>query len=90
MATAVTQKGQVTIPKAVRDAVGLKPGTMVEFGVEHGRAVLQAVPENDAAAREARRTDMARRIANFRANWTPIDLGMTTDEFMATIREPLP
>jgi AbrB family looped-hinge helix DNA binding protein len=30
MATAITVKGQVTIPKSVRDAAGLKPGDKVE------------------------------------------------------------
>jgi AbrB family looped-hinge helix DNA binding protein len=31
MATTVTTKGQVTIPKKVRDFLGIKSGTMVEF-----------------------------------------------------------
>lgn len=30
----VTTKGQVTIPRAVRDEVGIKPGMEVEFGVD--------------------------------------------------------
>lgn len=30
MATTVTIKGQVTLPKAVRDAAGIKPGDQVE------------------------------------------------------------
>src|SRR3954452_25421196 len=30
MTTTITQKGQVTLPKQVRDAVGLKPGDEVE------------------------------------------------------------
>lgn len=31
MASTVTSKGQVTIPKAVRDMLGIKPGSKVEF-----------------------------------------------------------
>ncbi|MBI3978324.1 MAG: AbrB/MazE/SpoVT family DNA-binding domain-containing protein [Chloroflexi bacterium] len=40
MAT-VTSKGQITIPKEVRDALGLVPGSQVEFEIESGRAVLR-------------------------------------------------
>ena len=31
MATKVTQKGQVTIPKPIRDHLGIGPGSKVEF-----------------------------------------------------------
>lgn len=34
MSTTLTSKGQVTIPKAVRDQLHLKPGDRVEFVVE--------------------------------------------------------
>jgi antitoxin PrlF len=41
MATTVTSKGQVTIPKAVRDLLGLKPGHAVTFELAaDGRVVL--------------------------------------------------
>ena len=39
-AARVTSKGQVTVPKAVRDALGLKEGDEVVFRVEGQRAVL--------------------------------------------------
>ena len=32
MATTVTSKGQVTIPKPVRDHLGIGPGSQVAFG----------------------------------------------------------
>jgi AbrB family looped-hinge helix DNA binding protein len=40
----VTSKGQVTIPKAVRDALGLSAGDEVVFRVEGDRAVLARTP----------------------------------------------
>lgn len=40
----VTSKGQVTLPKSVRDALGLKQGDQVLFRVLKGRAVLAKVP----------------------------------------------
>jgi antitoxin PrlF len=37
----VTRKGQVTIPKRVREHLGIEPGTVVEFEVaDDGRIVL--------------------------------------------------
>jgi len=32
MSSTVTSKGQVTIPKAIRQAVGIKPGDTVDIG----------------------------------------------------------
>jgi AbrB family looped-hinge helix DNA binding protein len=37
--SAVSEKGQVTIPKAIRDRLGLKPGTLVEFRAEGGQLI---------------------------------------------------
>lgn len=37
----VTSKGQITIPKAVREALGLTAGSEVEFLIEPGRVVLR-------------------------------------------------
>ena len=43
MGTHLTSKGQVTIPKRLRDHLGLKPGSEVEFVIaEDGRVVLHA------------------------------------------------
>ena len=44
-AARVTSKGQVTVPKAVRDALGLKVGDEVIFRVEGNRAVLARTPD---------------------------------------------
>lgn len=59
MATHLTVKGQVTIPKKVRDALKLTPGSGVEFQVnQSGEVVLhkagpaaRAKPNRFAAAR---------------------------------------
>ena len=45
MATTLTSKGQVTIPKHIRDAMHLKPGSAVEFAVDAaGSVVLKPAP----------------------------------------------
>jgi antitoxin PrlF len=43
-AARVTSKGQITIPKAVRDALGITEGDEVVFRVEQHRAVLARTP----------------------------------------------
>ena len=40
MASKVTSKGQITLPKWVRDALGVKPGGSVEFVLEKGHIHL--------------------------------------------------
>ncbi len=40
MAT-VTSKGQVTLPKRIRDALGIEPGSEVEFELQEGKAILR-------------------------------------------------
>jgi AbrB family looped-hinge helix DNA binding protein len=39
MHTTVADRGQVTIPKALRDRLGIKPGTTLEFSEENGRLI---------------------------------------------------
>lgn len=39
----VTSKGQVTIPKKVRQALGITPGSKVEFDLDRGGARLKLV-----------------------------------------------
>lgn len=43
-AAKLTSKGQVTVPKVVRDALGLEEGDQVLFHVEGDRAVLARTP----------------------------------------------
>jgi AbrB family looped-hinge helix DNA binding protein len=39
--TTVTSKGQVTIPKEIRDQLGLKPSDKVMFSFENGHVTLR-------------------------------------------------
>lgn len=41
MEATVAERGQITLPKAVRDALGLTKGTVLKVEVENGRIVLR-------------------------------------------------
>jgi antitoxin PrlF len=71
----VTEKGQVTIPKELRDAFGIGAGTHVEF-VEHDGAIV--VRKISGAPGRGRR--IAERLRG------RSDVGLTTDEIMALTR----
>jgi len=45
IAARVTSKGQVTVPKPVRDALGIAEGDQVLFRVEGNRAVMARTPD---------------------------------------------
>jgi antitoxin PrlF len=81
----LTSKGQVTIPKPIRDYLGLKPGANVEFGLGgDGRIVLKAEPHVDARTRAGReRQRMEKALAELRGH---AKFGMTTDELMKLTR----
>ena len=52
MAATVTAKGQVTIPKPVRDLLGIGPGSKVDFRrAADGSVVLMRTDENQPATR---------------------------------------
>lgn len=59
----VTSKGQVTIPKVVRDVLGIKPGDEVIFRVEGDRAVLARTPDFLALAGSVRVPAAKRNVA---------------------------
>lgn len=75
-AAKITSKGQVTLPKAVRDALGIKTGDAVVFRVEGNRAVLARTPDFldlagtitvPAAKRNVAWDEVIRRTTNARA-----------------------
>lgn len=41
MKAVVAERGQVTIPKAIRDKLGIRPGMVMEFSIEEGRLVAR-------------------------------------------------
>ncbi len=52
MAVSVTSRGQVTIPKKVRDALGITPGSKVDFNLEGGGARLKLISRQVASSIE--------------------------------------
>ncbi|MDO5696966.1 MAG: AbrB/MazE/SpoVT family DNA-binding domain-containing protein [Dermatophilus congolensis] len=73
----ITEKGQVTIPKSIRDSLGFLPGTEVEFVVtEEGHVRL---------TRSARTTRGRRIVEHLRAHRG--DTPMSTDEILALTRD---
>lgn len=74
--TTVTSKGQVTIPKRVRDASGVKPGKSVVVEYADGKVVIRP-------AVAPGKSDYRKRLEKVRGT---LDLGMTTDEFMKLLR----
>lgn len=71
----VTDKGQVTIPKDLRERFGIGSGAEVEFVVEDDRIILTRI--SDA------RDDVRRLVERMRG---AADGGLSTDEIMALTR----
>ena len=75
MTVTVTSKGQVTIPKQVRDRLGINPGSKVDFEIaEDGRAFLR---------RAGRSRVRPSRFERMRGSATS---GLTTEQIMALTR----
>jgi antitoxin PrlF len=47
MKSIVSEKGQVTIPKALRDRLGIRAGEVLDFEEEKGRLVARKVTARD-------------------------------------------
>ena len=76
--TTLTRKGQVTIPKRLREHLGLKAGAEVEFEViADGRVVV--------LAKGKRKLDKSR-FARLRGSAKGKGLNLSTDEIMALTR----
>lgn len=74
MKSTVSEKGQVTIPKPLRDRLGLRPGDALEFEAEEGRLTARKVVARD-------------RIDEVRGTLT---LDVSVDEFIEELRGPGP
>lgn len=79
MHTTLTSKGQVTIPKRIRDELHLLPGAAVEFSVNAAGEVVLHPPSSVKGTRRQRkdRFDAVRGVADVR--WR-------TDELMKLLR----
>jgi antitoxin PrlF len=74
MTATVTSKGQVTLPKEVRDLLGVGPGSLIDFRrTADGSVVLLKVDKKEAASRFAKWRGSA-------------DAGLSTDLIMALTR----
>jgi AbrB family looped-hinge helix DNA binding protein len=75
MATRVTSKGQVTVPKRVRTLLGIGPGSSVEFELAaDGRVVMTKL-------------DRSKPVSPFEKVRGSLGAGMSTDEIMAFLRD---
>ena len=81
MSTTLTIKGQVTIPKTIRDAMGLTPGTTIDFAVNReGEVVLHKATKVPAARNKRPPVD------RFEAARGKADVAWKTQELMALLR----
>lgn len=76
MAATVTSKGQVTIPKRVRDLLGIRPGSSVDF---------QRTADGDVVLVKVARKPIPSRFARLRGH---AGKGLSTDQIMALTRGP--
>jgi antitoxin PrlF len=68
MAVSVTSKGQVTIPKRVREALGITPGNKVEFDIVSGGVRLKLVKRNVSS-----RIEEGAAILDYKGPRIPVD-----------------
>jgi bifunctional DNA-binding transcriptional regulator/antitoxin component of YhaV-PrlF toxin-antitoxin module len=83
----MTSKGQVTVPKDIRDALGMITGNPVRFEMDGDCARIYKVEP----PRNFDKADFLRRLEKARALFRKSDTmpGVSTDEYMAMIREPV-
>jgi AbrB family looped-hinge helix DNA binding protein len=72
MKAKVSEKGQVTIPKRLRDQLGIRVGDELDFEVEQGRLVAAKVTEQDP----------------YDAVWGTLKLDVSVDEAIDEMRGP--
>ena len=75
MEATVAERGQITLPKAVRDALGLSKGTKLTVEIEGGRVVL--------------RKDVQDALSRVRGRFK-LPSGVTSDDIMRELRGRAP
>lgn len=79
----VTDKGQVTIPKRIRTAAGVSPGSRVEFSLDGGRIVITPAA---TSIRDDRRAALRKAAARVRGSLPDEFRQLGADEIMAFLR----
>ena len=75
MEATVAERGQITLPKAVRDALGLTKGTLLKVELDGGRIIL--------------RKNVDDAISRARGKFK-LPAGLTTDDIMRELRGRAP
>ena len=70
MKAKVAERGQITIPKVLRERLGIRPGTVLDFKEERGRLVAVKVESLDPVER----------------NYGKLGRGRQTDDVMRELR----
>jgi AbrB family looped-hinge helix DNA binding protein len=70
MHSTISEKGQITVPKPLRDQLGIKPGDRLEFIEEQGHIVVSKTAPNDPVA----------------AVYGILSLGESTDDVLRALR----
>jgi antitoxin PrlF len=79
----VTEKGQVTIPKHIRQAAGVAPGSQVSFSLEGSKIVITPVA---TGMKDDRRAKLRAAAARVRKSMSPEFRQLGADEIMAFLR----
>lgn len=83
----VTSKGQVTIPKEVRDKLGIQPGDDVGFREVGEAVIVERLSEpRDAGRGERQLAEAMKFFAKLRLEGKIVPLGMSVDEYMDLLR----
>ena len=75
MDATVAERGQITLPKAVRDALGLVKGTKLKIEIDNGRIVM--------------RKDVSDALSRLRGR-IKLPTGVSTDDVMRELRGRAP
>lgn len=79
----VTDKGQVTIPKHIRLAAGVAPGSEVSFSLEGSKIVITLI---GTGAKEDRREKLRAAAARVQGSLKPEFKQLDADEIMTFLR----
>ena len=79
----ITEKGQVTIPKHIRVAAGIAPGSEVSFSLEGSKIVMTPI---GTGVKDDRRAKLRAAAARVRGSLSPEFRQLGADEIMTFLR----